>query len=58
MACLIFIENTELYIFTPAGMNFMDAEVADINEEEYRQGILDIKKFGTLKVPDSSMLFR
>ena len=36
------------------GINFMDAEVADINEEEYRQGILDIKRFGTLKVPDSS----
>ncbi len=30
-----------------------DAEVADINEEEYRKGKLDIKRFGTLKIPDS-----
>ncbi|MGE9811175.1 ATP-NAD kinase family protein [Ferroplasma acidiphilum] len=31
-----------------------DAGVADINEDEYRSGKLDVKQFGTLKIPDSS----
>jgi predicted polyphosphate/ATP-dependent NAD kinase len=33
-------------------VNLKDAEVADINEEAYRHGNLDIRQFGTLKIPD------
>jgi predicted polyphosphate/ATP-dependent NAD kinase len=39
-------------------INYTPAEVADINEEEYRAGTLDIKKFGTLRIPDSDGMVR
>jgi predicted polyphosphate/ATP-dependent NAD kinase len=33
--------------------NYIEAEVDDIDEEKYRAGILQVKKFGELRVPDT-----
>lgn len=38
--------------FCVSNPEYMDAEVADIDEEQYREGKLDISHFGTLKIPD------
>ncbi|WP_337859884.1 ATP-NAD kinase family protein [Ferroplasma sp.] len=37
---------------------YIECEVADINEEQYRKGKLEITSFGTLKIPDfDGMMF-
>ncbi|WMT51798.1 MAG: ATP-NAD kinase family protein [Ferroplasma sp.] len=35
-------------------ISYIRAEVDDINEEKYRSGILEVKKFGELMVPDTA----